>query len=191
MHVTIQLSTSPKQELALTIFRQYYNDNSFKQPLHMIIQGTIGTRKSYLIHCIKRELCILASNKKNPLLVVTATGIATFNIHASTIHVALKIPIREMQPLKGQSLLIFQEDMRHIKYLLVDEMSFIGPKILLKIDTRLHEAFPHQQQLCFGGISIILVGNLAQLPPVMDKPIYASHSNARLLWEQFNTIVTL
>ena len=98
------------------------------------------------------------------------------NINASTINATLRIPIREMYPLCGQSLLVFQEEMRHVKYLLIDEFSFVGPKLLLKIDSRLREAFPYQQKKCFGGAFIILVGDLAQLPPVMDKPIYASHS---------------
>jgi hypothetical protein len=96
-----------------------------------------------------------------------------------------------MCPLCGQSLLVFQEEMRDVKYLLIDEFSFVGPKLLLKIDSRLREAFPHQQKMCFGGTSIILVGDLAQLPPVMDKPIYASHSNAKYLWEQFTMVITL
>lgn len=40
-------------------------------------------------------------------------------------------------------------------------------------------------------MSIILVGDFAQLPLVMDKPIYASHTTARNLWHKFNTVVTL
>ncbi|XP_057862172.2 ATP-dependent DNA helicase PIF1-like [Cryptomeria japonica] len=70
-------------------------------------------------------------------------------------------------------------------------MSFLGPKLLLKIDSRLRQAFPHRQHEPFGGVSIILVGDLRQLPPVMDKPLYASHSTALALWCSFQTVVTL
>lgn len=70
-------------------------------------------------------------------------------------------------------------------------MSFFGPKMLLKIDSRLREAIPQKQNFCFGGISLILVGEFAQLPPIMDKPIYASHTSTRNLLHKFNTIVTL
>ena len=96
-----------------------------------------------------------------------------------------------MQPLHGQPLVTFQEELKHTKYIIIDEMSFIGPKILLKIYSRLREAFPHQQHVQFGGVSVILFGDLAQLPPIMDKPIYTSHSNAKLLWEQFTIVITL
>jgi ATP-dependent exoDNAse (exonuclease V) alpha subunit len=81
--------------------------------------------------------------------------------------------------------------MKSIRYILIDEMSFIGPKLMLQIDSRLREAMPHQQHLSFGGISIILIGDLAQLPPVMDKPLYASHTHALHLWHKFSTVVTL
>ena len=108
----------------------------------MIIQGTTGACKSYLIHCIQHALWVLASKDNSPLLTVAPTRVSTFNIHASTIHATLRIPIREMYPLRGQSLLVFQEEMRHVQYLLIDEFSFIGPKLLLKIDSRLCEASP-------------------------------------------------
>lgn len=38
---------------------------------------------------------------------------------------------------------------------------------------------------------MILVGDLAQLPPIMDKMVYASHSNAKKLWHNFNKVVTM
>jgi hypothetical protein len=47
-----------------------------------------------------------------------------------------------MRPLQGQSLAIFQEEMRHIRYILIDEMSFLGPRLFIQIDSRLREAFP-------------------------------------------------
>ena len=42
-----------------------------------------------------------------------------------------------MHPLEGQSLSKLQEELRHIRYVLIDEMSFIGPKMLTQIDARL------------------------------------------------------
>ncbi|XP_059067454.1 uncharacterized protein LOC131858279 [Cryptomeria japonica] len=70
-------------------------------------------------------------------------------------------------------------------------MSFVGPQLLIKIDKRLREAFPSKQHESFAGVLVILVGDLAQLPPVMDRPLYASHSMALALWQTFNTVVTL
>ena len=85
----------------------------------MIIQGTTGTRKSYLIHCISHALAASTTSGKSPLLLLAPTGIVAFNTHAKTIHSTLKIPIKDMQPLKGHSLSIFQEEMKHIRYVLI------------------------------------------------------------------------
>ncbi|XP_059067696.1 uncharacterized protein LOC131858467 [Cryptomeria japonica] len=43
----------------------------------------------------------------------------------------------------------------------------------------------------FVGISMILVGDLDQLPPVKDKPTYANNRQAKILWQDFKTVVTL
>jgi len=93
--------------------------------------------------------------------------------------------------LEGPRLNSFQEDIKHVKYILIDEMSFIGHKMLEHIDYCLHEGFLENSNICFGGRSIILVGDLGQLPPVMDRPPYASDNHAKLLWQRFKTIITL
>ena len=63
--------------------------------------------------------------------------------------------------------------------------------MLQNIYSRLCQAFLENSNMNFGGRSIILVGDLGQLPPVSDKPPYDSNVRAMLLWEKFKTIVTL
>ena len=48
----------------------------------------------------------------------------------------------------------------------------IGKKRFYQIDHRLREAFPRAADVPFGGRSILLAGDLRQLPPVGDLPIY-------------------
>jgi len=43
----------------------------------------------------------------------------------------------------------------------------------------------------FGGRSIILVGDLGQLPPIMDIPTYACEGHEKELWNLFTIVVTL
>lgn len=78
-----------------------------------------------------------------------------------------------------------------MRYILINEMSFIGRKLLTHIDVRLRQAFLENSNVPFGGRSIILVGDLGQLPPIMDKQAYASDGPAKELWKTFRTIVTL
>ena len=55
-------------------------------PFHMIICGTAGTGKSYLISTIAHTL-------GTSCLLTATTGIAAFNICGQTLHSALQLPI--------------------------------------------------------------------------------------------------
>ncbi|XP_059064701.1 uncharacterized protein LOC131856793 [Cryptomeria japonica] len=189
--IPTKTNLSSKQNLALHIILHHHSQKTTAQPLRMIIQGTTGIGKSFLIDYIRQKLNIFGTNTTNTLFVLAPTGIAAYNIQGTTIHAGLRIPIKEMHPLIGKALFTFQECFRHVKYLLIDEMSFLGPKLLLKIDSCLRQAFPDKQHEPFGGLSIILVGDLGQLPPVMDKPAYASHSTTLNLCRSFTIVVTL
>jgi hypothetical protein len=55
-------------------------------------------------------------------------------------------------------------------FLFVDELSMLGGKLMYWLSHRLQEIIGNT--LAFGGISIVLVGDFAQLPPVMDTPLF-------------------
>ena len=183
-------SLAEKQRKAFDIILEHYRGGN-NEPLRMIIQGTAGTGKSYLIGAIRQTLELDSFPDKSPLLLLAPTGVAAFNISASTVHSSLHIPIKEKIDLDGARLIKFQEELRHVKYILIDEMSFIGRNLLSCIDSRLRQAFPENSLFPFGGRSIILVGDLGQLPPVMDKPVYACEGQVKELWNSFTTVVTL
>lgn len=70
-------------------------------------------------------------------------------------------------------------------------MRFIGPKLLSCIDDHLRQVFPSYQNVPFGNQYIILVGDLSQLPPVKDIPMYVDTSHENALWRKFDTVITL
>jgi len=51
----------------------------------------------------------------------------------------------------------------------------VGRKLLSRMDARLRDAFPEKQNEMFGGCSILLLGDFAQLPPVGDVPLFNLH----------------
>ena len=50
-----------------------------------------------------------------------------------------------------------------------------GKKRFYQIDHRLREAFPLYADVPFGGRSILLAGDLRQLPPVGDLALYSTN----------------
>ncbi|EAQ89410.1 hypothetical protein CHGG_06029 [Chaetomium globosum CBS 148.51] len=64
-----------------------------------------------------------------------------------------------------------------VRYLVIDEKSMLGLKTLGWIDRRLREIlFRKKNDFLFsGGLSVILIGDFFQLPPVLNKPIYAEY----------------
>ena len=55
--------------------------------------------------------------------------------------------------------------------MIIDEYSVTGQKLFGWIDRRCRQA-TGKSVLPFGGLSLVLVGDVAQLPPVTDKVLY-------------------
>ena len=162
-----------KQLQVYTIVQQHHSANS-SPPLRMIVSGTAGTGKSYLIHCLRLLL-------QHQVVVAAPTGVAAFNIDGHTLHSLLALPIRgEFKDLEGERLTKLQQAFSEVKYLIIDEMSMVGRKAFGQVDRRLRQAFPHHSQEVFGGCSCLLFGDFVQLPPVMDLPLYTTDSRSEL-----------
>ena len=129
-------------------------------PLLLIITGLASSGKSYVIDALKNLL-------QDSCKVCAYFGIVAFNVKGQTIHSLLQLPIRgkKSSDLKGQSLKKLQDNMSGIKCIIVDEYSVIGQKLFGWIHRRCKQA-TGCQNIPFRGISIILVGDIGQLPPV-------------------------
>ena len=160
-------------------------------PLLLIMTGLAGSGKSYVIDAMKNLL-------KEKCKVCAYFGIAAFNVKGQTLHSVFQLPIKGKRStdLRGQALKKLQDDMLGIKYVIMDEYSVIGQKLFGWIDRRCKQA-TGQQSLPFGGISIILVGDIAQLPPVTDKVLYHNRPSGDIAtigfcaYRQFMKVVKL
>ena len=179
-----------KQRLAYDIVTSHAEDvETSREPVNMIVCGTAGTGKTYLISALKQVL-------GDKCLVTATTGIASFSINGQTLHSAAQLPIRDNRELQGESLQRLQLKLESKAYLIVDEMSMIGHKMLSWLDNRLRAGTGNQDKP-FGGISIILLGDFGQLPPVGDRPLYVSGNGSTMsdhghcLYLLFDTVVIL
>jgi hypothetical protein len=177
-------SLNEKQKIVFNRIEAHYNNiltGNSVEPLRIIIMGTAGTGKSYLIRAIRRMLSTMGSGESDgsrvPVKVIAPTGVASFNINGATIHSTLSIPIinNKRSDLEGNRLKQVQERLKNIIYFIIDEKSMVGRRMLALVDKRLREAFPENKSEPFGGRSIILFGDFGQLPPVLDLPMYAKN----------------
>jgi ATP-dependent DNA helicase PIF1 len=150
-------------------------------PLRMFISGGGGTGKSFLLRAIN-EL-INRSTARRGCLVCAPTGVAAFNVSGRTIHNAFAIPVDQKHDASGDKRILDkltgrreQEKLnllRHVDYLIIDEISMVSDRLLSLIHHRLDQLKVAEGrrgsgrvQRTFGGISLIFVGDFYQLKPV-------------------------
>ena len=131
------------------------------------------------------------------MLICAFTGKAAANVNGLTLHSAFGLKFgHENQSLSDKSLAEFRQNFADLKLIIIDEMSLLNSDMLYRIHLRLMEIF--QTKELFGGLSVILVGDLLQLPPVgtneyiFEEP-YNSHfkpyHKVMPLWESFEPFI--
>ena len=111
--------------------------------------------------------------KGSNYLLLAPTGVAATNIGGETIHSGLRIH----ETLGGfQSLAFHDHDffnyLKTIDTLIIEEISMVSNTLFSYISDLF--SVIQQQTIAFGGLNVIVVGDLAQLPPVTGLPVYKS-----------------
>lgn len=126
----------------------------------IFVSGKAGTGKSTLSHYIRESLNI-------NLAVLAPTGIASLNIKGATIHSFFRFPPRVMD----------ETDIKKVKdrrlytkldLIIVDEISMVRADVVDAIDRFLRLNGPRPEK-AFGGIQMLFVVDMFQLPPVVTQ----------------------
>ena len=182
--------------------QQTHDGNKVNQLIHFI-SGAGGVGKSYLIsairHCINRTF--KRGSHNSAVLVSASTGVAAALIDGQTIHQLLQLDCQESGFFNQKSLSSAKRDkmftsiFKNVRYLIIDEVSMIGNTNLNQIHSRLNQLYGLSgQNDFFGGINIIFVGDLFQIPPVQQTKIFDPRGLAALgvnYWTDFVTFSEL
>ena len=178
-------------------------NNSDVAPIYLLLSGRAGCGKTFAVKCVKAFVNENCKDKEGFLKMAAPTGTAAFLIKGNTLHSLLKLPVntpfsKDLTPLNGKALVDLQNSFKNTELLIIDEMSMAGQYMLYQINKRLQEAKPHKSTEPFAGVSIVLMGDFAQLPPVKDLPLFqksgGSQFQARgrcLYYENFKKTLTL
>jgi GTPase SAR1 family protein len=130
---------------------------------NLLIIGKAGVGKSTLIKVLKKKL-------GKQCIVICPTGIAAQNVKGQTINSFFRIPPRDEVAAwelrrSGEKLAeVLESDLSELNTIIIDEISMVNQFVLESISTVLKIA--RNSILPFGGIRMILIGDLFQLPPV-------------------------
>ena len=171
------------------------------EPVYAFLTGGAGVGKSVVIRALYQTMYRILNLKdgENPddkrILLCAYMGFTAFNISGQTICSAFhKKMYKGTHHLSADELNTFRIKYRHLKVVIIDEISMVGNKMLSFIDTRLQELTG--SKAAFGGLSVIAVGDLYQLKPVNDFLICldlkeGASSLARNLWKELFTMYEL
>ena len=134
------------------------------------------------------------------ILLFAPTGKAAYGIKGNTVHSALAMPacqsLKTYKPLDSSRLNTLRCKLCAVQLIFLDEISMIGNTMLnVQINNRLKDIKGSKE--VFGGISIIALGDLFQLEPVMDSYVFKDMKDsdygslAPYLWQEHFTMFEL
>jgi len=125
----------------------------------VFVTGNAGTGKSTLIGYLRHIL-------DKAIVALAPTGVAALNVGGMTIHSFFHFPpkIQDPQDIKVPADSRLYET---VDLLIIDEVSMLRCDLLDAMDAFLRKA--RSDHSAFGGVQLLLVGDLFQLPPVVPK----------------------
>lgn len=133
---------------------------------HIFLTGRAGTGKSTLLSLFREK------TRKN-VAILAPTGVAAVNVKGQTIHSFFgfkpNITFDKVRRIsEGRDLY------NQLETLVIDEISMVRADLLDCVDKFLRLNGPHRDQ-AFGGVQMIFIGDLYQLPPVvtsLERPVF-------------------
>ncbi|MFA5174560.1 MAG: AAA family ATPase [Candidatus Pacearchaeota archaeon] len=125
----------------------------------LFITGKAGTGKSTLLK-------YFANHTKKNVAVVAPTGLAAINVGGQTIHSFFGFPPKMLDESDIQK--VYRDIYNKLDAVIIDEVSMVRADMFDAIDKflRLNGREPSKP---FGGVQMLLFGDLYQLPPVVEK----------------------
>lgn len=160
-----------------------------KDGKNVFITGGAGVGKTHLIKHIVQEMV----KNKIEYDVVAPTGVAALQINGSTIHHYFglrvycdQLSIKDEKDIFGHFDCEDEkcEQIRHLKILIVDEVSMIHKNVFCMVDFVMR--YIRNNSKVFGGCQVVFVGDFHQLAPVSHKNEESVFIFSSEVWKDLN-----
>ena len=158
------------------------------KPFQIFLSGGAAVGKSFLIKAVTEYLkrVLRYPNLDQPSVLVTAcTGKAAINgINGITLYSAFHLPVKsglkssEYKKPSDETLHMSRNKYQYLNVLIVDEISMIGRETFGDLDLALKAIM--QNSSPFGGVSLLVVGDILQPPPVNKKSMFMKPTKGSL-----------
>lgn len=128
---------------------------------HVFIQGPAGYGKSTLMKAVIESI-------EAKCAVLAPTGIAAINCEGQTIHSYFGFNIKPFA-ITDSAQRLDDHPCRSVELIFIDEISMVSASLLHRIDLTLRASRMNNNP--FGGVQMVFVGDMAQLPPIEEKGI--------------------
>lgn len=160
----------------------------------IFLTGKAGTGKTTFLNDF-------VSKTRKKYIVVAPTGIAAINAGGVTIHSMFGLPLRTFLPttdrVDSNIANNIADLMHHFKYrkdklkllreieiIIIDEVSMLRADVLDMMDFSLRHVRRNQQK--FGGVQMLFIGDLYQLPPVVrDENVLKQYYNSPFFFDSY------
>jgi ATP-dependent DNA helicase PIF1 len=131
---------------------------------HIFLTGKAGTGKTTLLKHIK-------ANSSKKMVIVAPTGVAAMNAKGTTINSFFQLQPGMQSIASVVSSLSYSRDKTklflELELLVIDEVSMVRCDVLDVIDAIFRSV--RKNNAPFGGVQLLLIGDLYQLPPVCNR----------------------
>lgn len=146
-----------------------------KQGKNVLCTGPGGCGKSYILRKLKETF--------TNMYITATTGVSACNIGGTTLHSFAGIGVADL-PKEELLNKVYKhvkapKNWKNVKLLAIDEVSMLGKNLFDKLDYIARKM--RRNESPFGGIQLLLVGDMYQLPPVKDDWIFLHPE-----WQKFN-----
>ena len=154
--------------------------------LRLLLLGTAGTGKTHTAKLSIRKVRRLFG-RYGSVLTLAFSGVAAANLGGGSRTIDSVFHTNAdgaLEDLIGEKLDRLVEELRHVELVLIDEISTVGAAQLEIMNRRLQQVArvlhrerfgrePPDDMGLFGGLGVVLMGDFAQLPPVLASSLLA------------------